>query len=155
MSRAQPYYEIYVKTFNTDVVEKLGAVVSSSVTAALDHIYLVLVKVGEMGGSERARLHVYPNDRHETPIGTSDWVALAELEESGDDVMAAVRFDFSTQPNLIEGSTYHIAIETDNYARALDYYLGAKLDWPNTQHTQGRAGTAGAQMWLVGYHDDD
>ena len=118
----------------------------------LNAIQLYLTKVGTATGTERFRVNLYGNSESVSPIDTSDWVGVSELENhvNASDWYGYITFDFN-RVGLNTDAQYYLTVECENYASPGDsYYWGVALDWPENMNTVAVANQAGAAMVIIG-----
>lgn len=84
------------------------------------------------GGTEKIRCKIGLKDDESNPYATSDWVDMADFDDSSgaNDWLGWVRFDFARQ-NINNQQTYYIWLETANYTRnGTTFYVACMFDYP-------------------------
>jgi hypothetical protein len=119
----------------------------------LKHIQLTLLKKGAHAGTEQFRVKLYPDSTYTTPIYTSSWFALTDIDGiTSSSWMGWVRVDFANRVHLSTQQTYFVGIESTGYTRNGDtLYLAFKTDWPDAVHASGGNEYLAAQIRLIGY----
>lgn len=121
-----------VLAFDSNETNELGQFQPRN-NGELGHIMCDLFVHGTPGGTERMRVHIASVDDVDNPYASSDWVDVADFDDSdgSNDWLGWVRFDFNRE-NIDNDLTYYIWLEADNYTRNGDtFYLGVCWDFPS------------------------
>jgi hypothetical protein len=122
---------MYFKTIDTGEVVTIARFQLSE-DMQLNYMRVLLFKKAMTITTEQMRISVLSSNSSATPIATSDWSDLADIDGiSAGNWIGFLRFDFNGE-FLDASSEYVIQIEAANYTRSGDIsYLSLSLDWPN------------------------
>ena len=98
----------------------------------LEYVVLLLYIQGQ--GSGQIRLNIYSNISQTTPIYSTSWIDIDDLQSSATNKIIWTRFDFNRLP-VTTGHQYVLQLETQGYTRNGDtFYLSyckQQTDEPN------------------------